>query len=172
MSMRERAWLTNHGHHAFSRAHELVDELGHDEVSSLHLAIGILRGEGVAAGVLYNLGVPLDDLRRELERELPPPQTPRSTIKPRLFSEPLEILDAAGNPILGTTTTAYDYDWTPADEQFIVRASAEARQMGTKFYGSEHLLLAILRDETSIAAKLLMRHGINFDSVRAETLRI
>jgi ATP-dependent Clp protease ATP-binding subunit ClpC len=171
MSMRERARLTNHGHDAFSCAHDLADQLGHDEVTWLHLAICVVS-EGLAVGVLYNLGVPLDDLKREFKSQLPATRIRRSSVRVAPFNEPLEILGTTGHPIPGTTTTPYKYDWTATDEDFIRRAASEAEALGMRFYGTEHLLLAILRDETNAAAQLLMRRGVSFEAARAEILRI
>jgi len=43
--------------------------LGHDYIGTEHLLLGMIReGEGVAVGVLKKLGVPLDDLRSEIEK--------------------------------------------------------------------------------------------------------
>ena len=147
MSMHRRALLTSRAHDAFSHAHDLADRLGHDELTSTHIALGVLReGRNPAVGALFNLGVPLEDFARELEAHLPPSGTARTPIAER--------------------------SWTFDDEQIIERARLEARELGTEFFACEHLLLALLRDRRSTPAQLLARHGVRFDDVRAEIKRI
>ncbi len=146
MSMPRRGWLTDNAHEVFASAHDLADQLGHDDVTPVHIALGLVRARRVAASALFNLGVPLDVLEREIAEHLPPPGTPR--------------------------TPAREHTWTPSDERVIDQAKLVARDLGTQFYGDEHLLLAFLRDETGATAQVLARHGIGYEDVRTEVLRI
>jgi ATP-dependent Clp protease ATP-binding subunit ClpC len=50
-------------------------------------------------------------------------------------------------------------------------AAGEAEHMGDKHTGTEHLLLGILREETSRAAKILHEHGLRLQAVREELMR-
>ena len=147
MSMPRRPFLTTRAHEVFSLAHDLADRFGHDAVTPSHVVLGMLQeGRSVAIGALMNRRVQLDVLSHELEGHLPPLGTPR--------------------------TQAAEHAWSPSDEQLIDQAKAESRDFGTEFYGVEHLLLAILRDETSAPAQVLERHGVRFDDARAEVVRI
>ena len=47
-------------------------------------------------------------------------------------------------------------------------AIAEARELGTEHYGTEHVLLAMLRDTTSAPARALARHGVAYHHVRSD----
>ena len=78
MSMPPRPYLTEGAHKVFAFAHNLADEMGHDDVTPVHFALGLVRARLVAATALFNLGVPLDTLEREFEEHLPPPGTPRT----------------------------------------------------------------------------------------------
>ncbi len=70
--MPRRPWLTTRASEVFALAHDLVDELGHDDVTPVHMALGLVRkGPNVAVGALFNRGVPLDVFERELEALLP-----------------------------------------------------------------------------------------------------
>jgi ATP-dependent Clp protease ATP-binding subunit ClpC len=43
---------------------------------------------------------------------------------------------------------------------------AESRELGTAYYGCEHLLLALARDDTSAPARVLARHGVCYADAR------
>ena len=146
MTMPRRPYLTTRAHEAFALAHDLADRRGHEVLTPAHLALGVLQdGRGIVAHLLAVRGVPLDALARELEAELPAPGAPRSPPSARR--------------------------WTPDDERFVEQAVREARELGTEYYGCEHLLLALLRDPAGAPARALARHGIRFEDLRAELLR-
>jgi ClpA/ClpB-like protein len=42
----------------------------------------------------------------------------------------------------------------------------------TEFFGCEHVLLALLREETGLPAQALARHGVRFDDVQAESAHL
>ncbi len=54
----------------------------------------------------------------------------------------------------------------------IQRAKEEADELGTEFYGTEHLLLAVVRDGSSAPAQVLAKHGVRHDDLRREVLRM
>ncbi len=133
-------------HHVFAIAHDLADRHGSTEVTPLHVLLATLReGRSPAIVVLYNLRVRLDALERELEAELPP-----------------AVADSS----------EHELSWTAAEERMLDRAAAEARDIGHRYQGCEHLLLAFLRDEASVPARVLARHGVRFANARAEVVRI
>jgi ATP-dependent Clp protease ATP-binding subunit ClpC len=139
-------YLTTRAHNVFALAHDIADRLGHDDVTPVHLAIAVIRQTGVPVGALYNLGVPLDVLEHELDQHLPAAGTARPATAAR--------------------------SWTPWDQQMIDKARREARELGTEFYGSEHLLLALVRDSTGALTQVLAQHGVTHDNLRREILRI
>ena len=116
-------------------------------MTATHVLLGVIQeGRNVAVGALNNRGVPLDALARDLEALLPPPGTPR----------------AAAN--VGA--------WTPADERLLAQAQDEARELRTEFFACEHVLLALLRDADGPPSRVLARHGVGYDDVRAEVARL
>ena len=131
MVMPVRPWVTTRTRKAFAIAHDLADQLGHENVTPVHVTLGLLReGLNIAAQtLLYRRDVQGEILERELEAQLPPPGTPR--------------------PATGS------HSWTPSDERMLERAAAEAQELGTAYFGCEHVLLAFLRDPTSVPAQVL-----------------
>ncbi len=78
--------ITPRAKHAIELAVDEARRLKHDYVGTEHLLLGLLQGEGIAAGVLENLGVKLEKARAEILQVLshmrgdaapaPPPAEP------------------------------------------------------------------------------------------------
>jgi ATP-dependent Clp protease ATP-binding subunit ClpA len=69
-TMPMRLGVTMRTHNAFKLAHELAASRGHAEVTPVHVFLAILReGQSPAMVVLYNRGVHLKELERELGHE-------------------------------------------------------------------------------------------------------
>jgi ATP-dependent Clp protease ATP-binding subunit ClpC len=142
-----RSHVTERTHKVFALATDLAADRGHDDITGVHVALGILHeGGSVACEVLLRRGVPLDAVARELEEYLPP-ESRRSSQEP-------------GN------------EWLPGAEPVLAMAGAEAGEAGHQFVGTEHVLLALLHDEASAPAKVLQRYGIELHDARAEVVRI
>src|SRR4051812_29928326 len=136
MPLPRRPYVTTRTHEVLEIAHDLAEQRGHDDVTPVHVALGlILEGKGLAPHIMA-LAVPLDELDAELREQLPATGPPR--VPPRAPS------------------------WTPAMERIIDLATIESRELDVEYQGVEHVLLALLRDETSVPAQLLARHGLLF----------
>ena len=128
-------------------AREEAQRLHHEYVGTEHILLGLIReGEGVAAAVLQNLSVDLDDIQQKIEE----------TVKK----------GKAGQ------TTAPDLPYTSRAKKVLELAMSEARELSHSYVGTEHLLLGLLREEKGIAAQVLTDAGVNLDAARAETLRL
>ncbi|HTE45397.1 MAG TPA: ATP-dependent Clp protease ATP-binding subunit [Gemmatimonadaceae bacterium] len=128
-------------------AREEAARLHHEYVGTEHILLGLIReGEGVAATVLQNLSVELDDVQQKIEE----------TVKK----------GKAGQ------TTGPDLPYTSRAKKVLELAMSEARELNHSYVGTEHLLLGLLREEKGIAAQVLTDAGVNLDAARAETLRI
>jgi len=128
-------------------AREEAARLHHEYVGTEHILLVLIReGEGVAATVLQNLSVELDDIQQKIEE----------TVKK----------GKAGQ------TTGPDLPYTSRAKKVLELAMAEARDLNHSYVGTEHLLLGLLREEKGIAAQVLTDAGVNLDAARAETLRI
>src|SRR5205814_10172048 len=128
-------------------AREEAERLRHEYVGTEHILLGLIReGEGVAAAVLQNLSVDLDEIQQKIE----------DTVKKGKAA-------AATGP---------DLPYTSRAKKVLELAMAEARHPTHNYVGTEHLLLGLLREEKGIAAQVLTDAGINLDAARAETLRL
>ena len=117
--------------------HEAM-QLGHDYIAPEHMLLGLLQTDGVAVNVLRNLGVELDALRTS-------------------------ILGATRRGATQIPAQA-QLPFTPAAKRVLEHALEESSRFAHNYIGSEHLLLALLRTEGTIAAQALT-------ATRLETLR-
>ncbi len=128
-------------------AREESVRLGNDYVGTEHLLLGLIReGDGVAIAVLKNLGVELDDLARNIEKSI----------------------TSSG----GMMTIGQMIPFTPRAKKVLEIAAQEARSMGHKYIGTEHLLLALMKDNESAAANALASIGVEYDRVKEEIDRV
>src|SRR6476660_9814343 len=128
-------------------AREEAARLHHEYVGTEHILLGLIReGEGVAAAVLQNLSVDLDEIQQKIE----------DTVKKGKAA-------AATGP---------DLPYTSRAKKVLELAMSEARELNHSYVGTEHLLLGLLREEKGIAAQVLTDTGVNLDAARAETLRL
>src|SRR5215210_29576 len=128
-------------------AREEAARLHHEYVGTEHILLGLIReGEGVAATVLQNLNVELEEIQQKIEE----------TVKKGKAGQ-------ASGP---------DLPYTSRAKKVLELAMSEARELNHSYVGTEHLLLGLLREEKGIAAQVLTDAGVNLDAARAETLRI
>ena len=128
-------------------AREEAARLHHEYVGTEHILLGLIReGEGVAAAVLQNLSVDLDEIQQKIEE----------TVKKGKAA----------------ATTGPDLPYTSRAKKVLELAMGEARDLSHGYVGTEHLLLGLLREEKGIAAQVLTDAGVNLDAAKAETLRL
>ncbi|MDH3495415.1 MAG: ATP-dependent Clp protease ATP-binding subunit [Gemmatimonadota bacterium] len=129
-------------------AREEAARLHHEYVGTEHILLGLIReGEGVAAAVLTNLSVDLEDIQQKIEETVKKGKAPA----------------AAGPP---------DLPYTSRAKKVLELAMSEARELNHSYVGTEHLLLGLLREEKGIAAQVLTDAGVSLEQARAETLRL
>src|SRR5215468_1880819 len=127
-------------------AREEAGRFGHDSVGTEHILFGLIRdGESVATAVLQRLGLQLETVQAEVKRALA--KLPKTLV----YSE------------IPFTTQA---------KQVLELSKGEARQLGHHRIGTEHLLLGLISDGQSIAAKSLEALGARLDEVRRETVAL
>ncbi len=128
-------------------AREESVRLGNDYVGTEHLLLGLIReGDGVAVAVLKNLGIDLDDLARNIEKSI----------------------SSSG----GMMTIGQMIPFTPRAKKVLEIAAQEARSMSHKYIGTEHLLLALMKDHESAAANALASIGVEYERVKEEIERV
>lgn len=125
----------------FSREEAL--RLGHDYIGCEHLLLGLIReGEGMAIKILKSLGINLGELRKSVE----------SSVR------------GSGN----VNGSMGNIPLTKQAEKALKITYLEAKVYKSDVIGTEHLLLAILKDEDNIASQILSQYGVNYDIVREE----
>ena len=67
--------------------------------------------------------------------------------------------------------TSVDLPLSNESRRILAYAAEEAKRLNTDHIGPEHLLLGMLREETSTAAQVLYQHGLNLNVVREELVR-
>jgi ATP-dependent Clp protease ATP-binding subunit ClpC len=87
-------------------------------------------------------------------------------IKPNKVSSEIEFLVGTGSPSLRVVI-----ELNLGANGVVEFAVDEARHMGNHYVGSEHLLLGLLRETDSIAARVLERLGIGLEETREEVVR-
>lgn len=124
-------------------AREEAVRLGNDYVGTEHLLLGLIReGEGVAVLVLRNLNVDLEEVAKTIEKSI-----------------------TTGG---GMLTLGQMLPFTPRAKKVLEVAAQEAREMGHKYVGTEHLLLALMKDTESASANSLAAVGLDWTKIREE----
>lgn len=129
---------------AISEAHNTACALGHRYIGSEHIVAGLVKeGSGVAAKVLEKADI-----------------TEEKVIE--------KITELTGsNDALDEET---ELPLTPRTKRILQLSAMEARQMGHNYIGTEHLLMAILRDGESVGVRVLVSLGLNVRQVYEEVI--
>ena len=124
-------------------AGKVAQELGHNYVGTEHLLVALIRNPGVASEVLKANGV-----------------------------EEQKILDLIDESISAQSSVlvADEGEFTPRTQKVLEIAQEEASRMGIADAGTEHLLIALLKESDCIAVRLLNTKGINVQKLYVEAL--
>ncbi|MFD1768131.1 ATP-dependent Clp protease ATP-binding subunit [Sphingobacterium suaedae] len=126
---------------SYSREEAL--RLRHDYIGTEHLLLGLIReGDGVAIKILKNIGIDTGAIRQSVEDAVKGSSMSRAPI---------------GNMPL-----------TKQAEKVLKITYLEAKIFKSDIIGTEHLLLAILRDEENIASQVLQQYSITYDLFKNE----
>jgi ATP-dependent Clp protease ATP-binding subunit ClpC len=137
--------FTERNYKVLSLAQDIAKVRGDGAIAPLHVALGLLReGQGVAATVLHNHGIALETLEQEF------------------LSAPLGTGQASGLP--------RELPLSADCERLLAQARTEAEQLRHSYVGTEHLLLALLREGSVSLA--LARHGLTSDTAKADVVVI
>ena len=138
--------FTERAKHVVSTAREEAARLGSEYVRTEHVLLGLCReSEGIAARALENLGLDIDGLAHEIERQIRP------------------------NP---SHMTADEIAFTPRAKKVLELAVEEARRFNHSYIGTEHILLGLLKEGEGIAAKVLQDMKIDTGRIQAEVIRL
>jgi hypothetical protein len=127
-------------------ANQYAHYMGYEYITTEHLLLALLQGEeGVATNALKNLKIDAEKLFQEIEKIVP-----RRPYGSRRQSLPQ----------------------SPYLKQVLLDAIEEAELLDHNYVGTEHLLLSLVRQKESVAAKVLTNLGLALDDVRGEVLRL
>ena len=129
---------------AIDLAGRMSKSLHHNYIGTEHLLLGLLKEEtGVAAQVLKENGVELNKV--------------------------LDLIEELIAPNGGTAVMEYD-GYSPRAEKVLENAQKEAERFHAESVGTEHLLLAIIRETDCIASRLLNTLSVNLQKIFVDTL--
>ncbi len=138
--------FTDRGRKIIILAREEAERHQNDYLGTEHLALAILRErDGVAIAVIKKMGLSVEQIRLEVERNLP-----------------------SGS----NTMTFGEIPFTPRVKKVIEYAVEEAKLLGHNYIGSEHLLLGLLREEEGIGGKIVRSLGGNLLTARQLTINL
>lgn len=131
---------------AIEYARDEASRLKHDYIGTEHLLLGLIRlGEGGAVEVVINLGLELEDLKASIE----------------------EVVQPSGG-----TMTMGQLPLTARAKKTLEVSGQEARALKAKDIDSEHILLALLKDEEGVAAQVLSTYEIDYKEAYDELKNI
>jgi ATP-dependent Clp protease ATP-binding subunit ClpC len=125
-------------------ARKEADRFNHSYVGTEHLLLGLIKlGQGVAVNVLERMGLDLETVRMEVEKEV-----------------------GSGTPQKAPGNIPY----TPRVKKVLALANKEAKALNHSYVGTEHLLLGLLREGEGVAARVLKRLDVDIQRTRNEIL--
>ncbi|MCL1843125.1 MAG: ATP-dependent Clp protease ATP-binding subunit, partial [Defluviitaleaceae bacterium] len=132
---------------AIQNAEAAAKHYGHSHVGTEHLLLGLAQVEdSIAAKVMESQKVTAENIARELEN----------------------ATGAGGTPTMGGSEPQ---GFTPRTKRILEQSHQEAARMKTNYIGTEHLLIALLKETESIANTILSALGVNaqkmFDDIMA-----
>jgi ATP-dependent Clp protease ATP-binding subunit ClpC len=137
--------FTERAQKALLYAQEEARSMGHNYVGTEHLLLGLLREQdGAAAKVLANMGMELDKMRDY-------------------------IVKLVGK---GNFNFNEGFGYTPRTKRVMELSFYEARNLGHNYVGTEHLLLALIREGEGVAARILKDANIDFEKIRTEIMQM
>ncbi len=127
-----------------SYSREEAIRLGNDYIGLEHLLLGIIReGEGMAIQILTYFGVDFLKIRKEIEL-------------------------AIANSDYSKIRTTDNIPLIKQAERALKITYLEAKLFNSDLIGTEHLLLAILKDNDNIVTKAFQNYGVDYDAVKDE----
>lgn len=127
-----------------SYSKEEAIRLGHDYIDPCHLLLGLIReGDGQAIKTLKSLGVDLERLKKSIE-------------------------DAIKGTATANVVNAENIPLTKQAEKILKITFLEAKIFKSELIGTVHLLLSILREEDSLATRILEKFDVTYEVVKEE----
>ena len=126
-------------------ARKEADRFNHNFVGTEHLLLGLIKlGQGVAVNVLQKLGLDLDTVRLEVEKQ---------------------VGTGPDSKMIG------NIPYTPRVKKVLALAAKEAKNLNHTYVGTEHILLGLLREGDGVAARVLKNLDVDIEQTRQEILK-
>jgi ATP-dependent Clp protease ATP-binding subunit ClpC len=126
-------------------ARKEADRFNHNYVGTEHLLLGLIKlGQGVAVNVLQKMGLDLETVRMEVEKQ---------------------VGSGPETKIVG------NIPYTPRVKKVLALAGKEAKALNHSYVGTEHILLGLLREGEGVAARVLKSLEIDIERTRNEILK-
>jgi len=126
-------------------ARKEADRFNHNFLGTEHLLLGLIKlGQGVAVNVLQKMGLDLETVRMEVEKQ---------------------VGTGPDQKMIG------NIPYTPRVKKVLALASKEAKALNHTYVGTEHILLGLLREGDGVAAKVLKNLDVDIEQTRQEILR-
>ena len=124
-------------------AQEEAIQWKHESIGTEHILLGLIReGGGIAAKALEAIDV-----------------------SPQMIESGIEELVGKGTEKVGPIV-----HYTPRAKKVIELSVDESRKLGHKYIGTEHLLLALIREGEGVAARVLNNAGVSLNKARQQVL--
>ena len=122
-----------------------AERLQHKFLSTEHLLLALIKiGDGIAVAMLQEAGLDLETVRAEVEQLVGPSPD-----------------EHARSPIR----------YAPRVTAILLAAAEEARVLGRAEVGSDHLALALLREDRGVAALVLTNLNLDVEQIRRDVLK-
>src|SRR6201996_6375157 len=126
-------------------ARKEADRFNHNFVGTEHLLLGLIKlGQGVAVNVLQKMGLDLETVRMEVEKQ---------------------VGTGPDQKMVG------NIPYTPRVKKVLALASKEAKNLNHTYVGTEHILLGLLREGEGVAARVLQQLEVDIERTRNEILK-
>src|SRR6266849_2658101 len=126
-------------------ARKEADRFNHNFVGTEHLLLGLIKlGQGVAVNVLQKLGLDLETVRMEVEKQ---------------------VGTGPDQKMIG------NIPYTPRVKKVLALAGKEAKALNHTYVGTEHILLGLLREGDGVAARVLKNLDVDIEQTRQEILK-
>ncbi|HXX41638.1 MAG TPA: ATP-dependent Clp protease ATP-binding subunit [Chthoniobacterales bacterium] len=123
-------------------ARKEADRFNHNYVGTEHLLLGLIKlGQGVAVNVLQKMGLDLETVRMEVEKQ---------------------VGSGPETKIVGNVP------YTPRVKKVLALAGKEAKALSHSYVGTEHILLGLLKEGEGVAARVLKSLEIDIERTKNE----
>ena len=136
--------FTNKAKKAIEIANDISIQLGHNYIGTEHILYGLVKeGEGIAAKVLNNKGITEENVKEKIEE---------------LLGIGKEIKETLG--------------FTPRTKRVLENAFLEAKRIGYNYIGTEHLLLAIMKEDDCVAIRIITDLDVEISKIYSEIAKV